>query len=126
MHAGLRVLSAWTDHPENDDPQGIHAAQEEIYAMLKRRPCTAQEIAVTFSMHLNEVSKYLGKLLRDKQIRARVVNTLLYMWWTAKRTLIHHQDIICCVTLIPRHCGVPACTPPFLGISEALHLMPSW
>lgn len=78
MHAGLRVLSAWTDHPENDDPQEIHAAQEEIYDMLKRRPCTAQEIAETFSMHLNEVSKYLGKLLRDKQIRARVVNTLLY------------------------------------------------
>jgi wyosine [tRNA(Phe)-imidazoG37] synthetase (radical SAM superfamily) len=65
---------------EFDPKQGIvmHAAQEEIYAMLKRRPCTAQEIAETFSMHLNEVSKYLGKLLRDKQIRARVVNTLLY------------------------------------------------
>jgi len=56
----------------------MHAAQEEIYSMLQRRPCTAQEIAETFSMHPNEVSKYLGKLLRDKRIRAQVVNTLLY------------------------------------------------
>jgi wyosine [tRNA(Phe)-imidazoG37] synthetase (radical SAM superfamily) len=56
----------------------LHATEEEIYSMLQRRPCTAQEIAKTFSMHLNEVSKYLGKLLRDKRIRARRVKTLLY------------------------------------------------
>jgi wyosine [tRNA(Phe)-imidazoG37] synthetase (radical SAM superfamily) len=56
----------------------VHAAQEEIHSMLQRRPCTAQEIADTFSMHPNEVSKYLGKLLRDKRIRAQVRNTLLY------------------------------------------------
>ena len=56
----------------------IRVAQEEIYAMLQRRPCTAQDIAETFSMHPNEVSKYLGKLLREKHIRAQVVNTLLY------------------------------------------------
>jgi wyosine [tRNA(Phe)-imidazoG37] synthetase (radical SAM superfamily) len=56
----------------------MQAAQEEIYSMLQRRPCTAQDIAETFSMHPNEVSKYLGKLLRDKRIRAQVRNTLLY------------------------------------------------
>lgn len=56
----------------------MHAAQEDIYSMLQRRPCTAQEIAETFSMHPNEVSKYLGKLLRDKRIRAQVANSLLY------------------------------------------------
>jgi wyosine [tRNA(Phe)-imidazoG37] synthetase (radical SAM superfamily) len=56
----------------------MHAAQEEIYSMLRRRPCTAQDIAETFSMHPNEVSKYLGNLLRDKRIRAQVANSLLY------------------------------------------------
>jgi predicted ArsR family transcriptional regulator len=56
----------------------MHATQEEIYSMLQRRPCTAQEIAETFSIHPNEVSKYLGKLLRDKRIRAQVLKTLLY------------------------------------------------
>jgi wyosine [tRNA(Phe)-imidazoG37] synthetase (radical SAM superfamily) len=56
----------------------IQAAQEEIYSMLQRRPCTAQEIAETFTMHPNEVSKYLGKLLRENRIHAQVLNTLLY------------------------------------------------
>jgi wyosine [tRNA(Phe)-imidazoG37] synthetase (radical SAM superfamily) len=56
----------------------MQAAQEEIYSMLQRRPCTDHEIAETFSMHPNEVSKYLGKLLREKRIRAQVRNTLLY------------------------------------------------
>jgi wyosine [tRNA(Phe)-imidazoG37] synthetase (radical SAM superfamily) len=55
-----------------------HAAQEEIYSMLERRPCTSQDIAETFSMHPNEVSKYLGILLRDKRIRTQVANTHLY------------------------------------------------
>ena len=56
----------------------MQAAQEEIYSMLQRRPCTALEISETFNMHVNEVSKYLGKLLREKQIRAQVANTQLY------------------------------------------------
>ncbi len=64
----------------------IQANQEEIISMLQRRPCTAQEIAETFSMHLNEVSKYLGKLLTDKRIRAQVMNTLLYYLADRKET----------------------------------------
>ena len=62
----------------------MHAAQEEIYSMLGRRPCTAQDIALTFSLHSNEVSKYLGKLLRDKRIRAQVALCSI-VWRTAKR-----------------------------------------
>jgi predicted ArsR family transcriptional regulator len=38
--------------------------------MLKRRPCTAQQIAEGFGLHVNEVSKYLGKLMKEKKIRA--------------------------------------------------------
>lgn len=56
----------------------VHAVQEDIYSMLQRRPCTAEEIAETFSMHPNEVSKHLGKLLRDKKIRSQMMNALLY------------------------------------------------
>lgn len=56
----------------------MRADQEGIYTMLQRRPCTAQEIAETFSMHPNEVSKYLGTLLGDKRIRAQVASSLLY------------------------------------------------
>ncbi len=47
----------------------IQANQETIFSMLQRRPCTSNQIADTFGMHLNEVSKYLGNLIRSEQIR---------------------------------------------------------
>ena len=71
---------------ETKERVNIRVAQEEIYSMLQRRPCTAQDIAETFSMHPNEVSKYLGKLLREKRIRAQVMNTLLYYVADSKMT----------------------------------------
>jgi len=50
--------------------QGSHmrANQEAIEAMLERRPCTAEQIAQSFGMHMNEVSKYLGRLTRSGQV----------------------------------------------------------
>jgi DNA-binding transcriptional ArsR family regulator len=47
------------------------ANQATIFSMLRRRPCTAEQIADIFGMHINEVSKYLGKLMRADQIRAQ-------------------------------------------------------
>ena len=52
--------------------------QETIFSMLQRRPCTAYQIADTFGMHLNEVSKYLGNLMRIDQIRTIRKNTTVY------------------------------------------------
>jgi predicted ArsR family transcriptional regulator len=37
--------------------------------MLKRRPCTARQIAEGFGLHFNEVSKYLGRLVKENKIR---------------------------------------------------------
>ncbi|MBW1861375.1 MAG: radical SAM protein [Deltaproteobacteria bacterium] len=56
----------------------IQANQETIFSMLQRRPCTADQIADIFGMHLNEVSKYLGNLIRTDQIRTERKNTTLY------------------------------------------------
>lgn len=57
----------------------IQANQATIFSMLQRRPCTADQIADNFGMHLIEVSKYLGKLMRMDQIRAeRKKNTVYY------------------------------------------------
>ncbi len=57
----------------------IQANQATIFAMLQRRPCTSEQIADIFGMHLNEVSKYLGNLMRTDQIRAeRKKNTVYY------------------------------------------------
>lgn len=49
--------------------KAINATQETVMAMLKRRPCTAAQIGEVFNMHLNEVAKYLGKLVRTEKIQ---------------------------------------------------------
>ncbi|MEA2040300.1 MAG: radical SAM protein [Thermodesulfobacteriota bacterium] len=56
----------------------IQVNQEMIFSMLQRRPCTADQVADVFGMHLNEVSKYLGKLMRTEQIRMERKNTIVY------------------------------------------------
>ena len=56
----------------------IGANKEMILSMLRRRPCTAHQIAAAFGMHLNEVSKYLGNLLKTDQIRTERKNSNIY------------------------------------------------
>lgn len=46
----------------------VIANEATILEMLRRRPCTAQQISRVFGMHLNEVSKHLGKLTRTGEI----------------------------------------------------------
>ena len=62
-----------TSHAEN-----IQAGLDTILAVLQRRPCTAEDIAAAFGMHLNEVSKYLGKLIRTGSIRSELKNGAVY------------------------------------------------
>ncbi|MCK5802300.1 MAG: radical SAM protein [Lentisphaeria bacterium] len=47
----------------------FEANEETVLSLLKRRPCTAEQVAAVFHMHRNEVSKYLGKLLRTDAIQ---------------------------------------------------------
>jgi wyosine [tRNA(Phe)-imidazoG37] synthetase (radical SAM superfamily) len=54
------------------------ANQDAIISMLQRRPCTAEDIAGAFGMHLNEVSKYLGNFLRQGRIRTEPTSGALY------------------------------------------------
>ena len=56
----------------------LHANKETVLAMLRRRPCTADQIAGGFGMHLNEVSKYLGNLMRTGQIREERKDRTVY------------------------------------------------
>jgi anaerobic selenocysteine-containing dehydrogenase len=50
--------------------QPMQSNAAAILTMLKRRPCTAQQIAEGFGLHINEVSKYLGRLMKQKKVRA--------------------------------------------------------
>ncbi len=47
----------------------IQANEESILDMLRRRPCSARQIAEAFGMHINEVSKYVGDLTRTNRIK---------------------------------------------------------
>jgi wyosine [tRNA(Phe)-imidazoG37] synthetase (radical SAM superfamily) len=63
-------------HPDRASAE--QANQVTIFSMLERRPCTMEQIADTFGMHLNEVSKYLGNLMRDGRIKAKQKNSAVY------------------------------------------------
>ena len=54
------------------------ADESSILAMLARRPCTMKQIEAAFGMHLNEVSKILGYLMRKNNIRADMRNDEVY------------------------------------------------
>ena len=56
----------------------VEANEEKIISMLQRRPCTAEDVAGAFGMHLNEASKYLGNLMRKGPIRAERTSGALY------------------------------------------------
>ena len=46
------------------------AGTADILAMLKRRPCTTDQIKAAFGMHINEISKILSMLINEKRILA--------------------------------------------------------
>lgn len=65
FHPAARVIAEFS----SDKSPDVAANEATILAMLQRRPCTAQQIADAFGMHLNEVSKYISKLSRNGDIR---------------------------------------------------------
>jgi len=73
----------------------IKANQATIISMLQRRPCTAQQIADIFGMHLNEVSKYLGNLMHKNQIRSERKNNTVYYAATGNKIGDMHRRQPC-------------------------------
>jgi len=55
----------------SDASAKVQANESDILGMLKRRPCTLDQICRVFGLHKNEASKYLGKLTRTGQARER-------------------------------------------------------
>jgi wyosine [tRNA(Phe)-imidazoG37] synthetase (radical SAM superfamily) len=53
----------------SDASAKVQANEADILGMLKRRPCTLDQICRVFGLHKNEASKYVGKLLRTGKIR---------------------------------------------------------
>jgi wyosine [tRNA(Phe)-imidazoG37] synthetase (radical SAM superfamily) len=61
-----------------DSTREIQADESIILAMLQRRPSTMEQIEKTFGMHVNEVSKCLGNLMRNNFVRAYYKNAEVY------------------------------------------------
>jgi wyosine [tRNA(Phe)-imidazoG37] synthetase (radical SAM superfamily) len=59
------------------DTPGARARREEVLAMLKRRPCTARDVADGLGLHPNEAVKHLRRLLDEGavQVRQRLYET---------------------------------------------------
>ena len=74
FHPTAEIIAEFSTNHAND----VQANQDTIFSMLQRRPCTAKQIAGVLGMHLNEVSKYLGKLMRTDQIRVQRKSTDIY------------------------------------------------
>ncbi len=54
---------------------------KQIEATLLRRPCTAEDLAVTLGTHINEVSKVLRELSYDGKVEARrEARGVFYLW----------------------------------------------
>jgi wyosine [tRNA(Phe)-imidazoG37] synthetase (radical SAM superfamily) len=70
----------------------LQASEDSILAMLKRRPCTSDQIAKAFGMHINEVSKYLGNLLTANQIRTDRKNNHLFYFAVNKAKATEPQS----------------------------------
>ncbi len=56
----------------------MQVTETTILSMLQRRPCTIDQIASAFNLHVNEVSKYLGKLVSTNAICAVRKNPGVY------------------------------------------------
>ena len=67
FHPRAKIIAEFSSNKTAE----IAANETTILAMLRRRPCTAGQIADVFGMHLNEVAKYLGKLTRTGAVRVQ-------------------------------------------------------
>ncbi|MCD4831874.1 MAG: radical SAM protein [Anaerohalosphaeraceae bacterium] len=65
IYKNAEVIANYSGVPAGD---GFAACGEDIYQMLKRRPCSAQDIAIGLSIGLNEAIKYLQILLESNKI----------------------------------------------------------
>lgn len=70
----------------------IKANEKTILAMLQRRPCTDAQIAESLGMHRNEVSKYIGKLMRTDQLRSERKGDNVYYLGNSRKE-ISHADV---------------------------------
>jgi len=59
------------DYRHVHEQPAFAARAEDVFELLRRRPCTVEDIASGLGMHHNEVVKYVERLLAEKRIDSR-------------------------------------------------------
>jgi wyosine [tRNA(Phe)-imidazoG37] synthetase (radical SAM superfamily) len=67
-----------TDFTHIHDQGEFHHSREEIKNLLKRRPCSLDDISKGLFMHPNEVLKYLEQLIHDGCITTTMNNNIVF------------------------------------------------
>jgi biotin operon repressor len=59
------------DYRHVHEQPAFAARAEDVFELLRRRPCTVEDIASGLGMHRNEVVKYIEQFLAEKRIDSR-------------------------------------------------------
>jgi len=79
----LEEIAALLDWPteiiaKGRDRRAIQSYHENIESgileMIRRRPCTLEDLSETMGLHINEINKYLETLLRNKRIVSKTMD----------------------------------------------------
>jgi wyosine [tRNA(Phe)-imidazoG37] synthetase (radical SAM superfamily) len=66
------------DYKDIHKKQEFAAQREDVLTLLKRRPCSVEDIAAGLALHQNEVVKYIEELSSEGKIEAIQQNQKLY------------------------------------------------
>jgi len=66
------------DYSEVHKQQDFSASREDVLTLLKRRPCSVEDIAAGLGLHRNEVVKYVEELSSEGKIEVKPQNQRLY------------------------------------------------
>jgi wyosine [tRNA(Phe)-imidazoG37] synthetase (radical SAM superfamily) len=67
--------------PARKESKAYHENIETvILEMIKRRPCTLEDLCQMAGLHVNEVNKYLDVLMKTGQVKARQMERGLFYW----------------------------------------------
>ena len=66
------------DYSDVHKQQDFSARRKDVLTLLKRRPCSIEDIAAGLGLHRNEVVKYVEELSSEGKIEAKSQNQQIY------------------------------------------------
>jgi malate synthase len=69
-------------HSSTLEMTGLEGSSEEILGLVRRRPCTLDDIADGLALNCNVVIKYVDRLISEGHLRHKVQDSRIYYWAT--------------------------------------------